>query len=68
MYQDILNTEPYGFIHKEANLGSQVLYLTLSGSIGYGTNLQTSDIDLRGFAIEQKAVLFGFGEFEQYEE
>lgn len=68
MYNNMLNTPAYSFLKSERHLGDQILYLTLSGSIGYGTNLEASDIDLRGFAIERKEVLFGFSDFEQFEE
>ncbi|WP_278286693.1 nucleotidyltransferase domain-containing protein [Clostridium sp. Maddingley MBC34-26] len=44
------------------------MYLTLSGSIGYGTNLDSSDIDLRGITIERKENMYGFQSFEQFED
>ena len=46
----------------------QKIYQTLSGSIGYGTNLEHSDIDLRGVALESKESIYGFQNFEQMEE
>lgn len=49
--KEILNKEEYKFIHSNKNLGDNIIYLTLSGSIGYGTNLDNSDIDLRGITI-----------------
>lgn len=52
--KDILNKEEYKFINSNENLGDNIIYLTLSGSIGYGINLDHSDIDLRGVAIERK--------------
>lgn len=64
----IFNTEQYKFIHSNENLGDNIIYLTLSGSIGYGTNLDNSDVDLRGVAIERKENLYGFHSFEQFED
>lgn len=47
---------------------SKCIYLTLSGSYGYGTNKEASDIDLRGVLIEPERALFGLDKFEQFEE
>lgn len=66
--KDLLNRKEYGFIHSNENLGDNIIYLTLSGSIGYGTNKDNSDIDLRGVAIERKENIYGFQEFEQFED
>ncbi|WP_297430292.1 nucleotidyltransferase domain-containing protein [Clostridium sp.] len=66
--KEILNKEEYKFIHSNKNLGENIIYLTLSGSIGYGTNLDTSDIDLRGITIERKENMYGFQNFEQFED
>ncbi|NRZ86599.1 putative nucleotidyltransferase [Clostridium beijerinckii] len=52
--KEILNKEEYKFIHSNENLGENIIYLTLSGSIGYGTNIDNSDVDLRGITIERK--------------
>lgn len=65
---DFLKSNDYEFLRQNDNLGENVIYLTLSGSIGYGTNIDGSDIDLRGVAFEKKECLFGFEEFEQYED
>lgn len=65
---DILNKDEYKFIHLNENLADNIIYLTLSGSIGYGTNLDNSDIDLRGVAIERRENLYGFQNFEQFED
>jgi len=66
--KDILNKDEYKFIHLNENLADNIIYLTISGSIGYGTNLDNSDIDLRGVAIERKENLYGFQSFEQFED
>jgi len=65
--KDILNKEEYKFINLNENLADNIIYLTLSGSIGYGTSLDNSDIDLRGVAIERKENMYGFQSFEQFE-
>lgn len=66
--KDILNKEEYKFINLDKNLADNIIYLTLSGSIGYGTNLETSDVDLRGVTIERKENMYGFQGFEQFED
>lgn len=66
--KEILNKDEYKFIHSNKKLGDNIIYLTLSGSIGYGTNLDNSDIDLRGITIERKENIYGFQSFEQFED
>ncbi|ALB45296.1 nucleotidyltransferase domain-containing protein [Clostridium beijerinckii] len=66
--KEILNKEEYNFINSNENLGENIIYLTLSGSIGYGTNIDNSDIDLRGITIERRENIYGFQSFEQFED
>ena len=66
--KDFLNRKEYEFLRLDENLGENIMYLTLSGSIGYGTNLEHSDIDLRGVAMERKESIYGFQNFEQMED
>ena len=64
---DLLNKPEYAFIKTHPDL-RRVIYLTLSGSRGYGTNNENSDNDLRGVLIEDKKYLFGLKPFEQFED
>lgn len=57
----------YDFLRKNLDLKS-CIYLTLSGSYGYGTNIDTSDIDLRGVLVEQPQYLYGLAGYEQFED
>ncbi|MCL2321273.1 MAG: nucleotidyltransferase domain-containing protein [Oscillospiraceae bacterium] len=66
-YKDILKAKEYAFLNENTKLDN-ILFLTLSGSISYGTNLSMSDIDLRGVLVEPKESILGFGNFEQYED
>lgn len=47
-----LNTDKdYEFLSTNEHLGSNICLLGLGGSYAYGTNIETSDIDVRGIAI-----------------
>lgn len=67
-----LKTKEYDFLRKEKNLGNNLCYLTMGGSIAYGTNLpeKQSDIDVRGITLENKTdiakTLLHMEHFEQF--
>ena len=65
-YSEILNGTEYNFIRTNEHLGKHVILLGLAGSYSYGTNIETSDIDLRGITLNQKSDLIGLTQFEQY--
>lgn len=65
-YEDILNRTEYEFIRENEHLGKHVILLGLSGSYSYGTNIEESDIDVRGITLNQKSDLIGLTQFEQY--
>ena len=65
-YREILRQREYGFIETNEHLGRHVMLLGLAGSYSYGTNIRTSDIDIRGIALNQKSDLIGLTRFEQY--
>ena len=44
------------------------MLLGVSGSYGYGTNREGSDIDFRGVALNLPSDLIGLTSFEQYED
>lgn len=60
----IINPEDYTFLNTNENLHSPIL-IGLGGSHAYGTNIATSDMDIRGIALNSKRdILLGRG-FEQ---
>lgn len=65
-YSEILNGMEYDFLKTNEHLGKHVILLGLAGSYSYGTNIETSDIDLRGITLNQKSDLIGLTKFEQY--
>lgn len=65
-YDEILKGTEYSFIKTNEYLGKHVILLGLAGSYSYGTNIETSDVDVRGIALNQKSDLIGLTQFEQY--
>ena len=65
-YKEILQQTEYDFIRTNEHLGKHVILLGLAGSYSYGTNIETSDIDIRGITLNQKSDLIGLTQFEQY--
>ena len=49
--KSILDDNKYDFLRTDPRLGDNIILLGLGGSHAYGTNIPTSDIDLRGIAI-----------------
>lgn len=70
--KEILKTSDYNFLRTNEKLGTNICYLTVGGSIAYGTNLpeKQSDIDIRGIAAEDhkelSKSLLGMNHFEQF--
>ena len=60
-----LKTEEYDFLRINPLLDNNIILLTTGGSHAYGTNIETSDLDIRGCAIEQKKHLLTNSTFEQ---
>ena len=58
----------YDFLRTDPHLGENILILTVAGSIAYGTNVTSSDIDLRGVSVETREDIFGLSGFEQFED
>lgn len=56
--QEILQRKEYEFLRKMID-DDEILLLTLTGSHSYGTNVEDSDIDIRGIMKTPKATLLG---------
>lgn len=61
-----LRGEEYDFLRKDKNLGNNIIILTLGGSHAYGTNTETSDLDIRGCALNNKMQILTNENFEQF--
>ncbi len=57
----------YGFLREDEHLGERIIFLTLGGSYAYGTNVEGSDVDIRGCALNSRSDILGLGlrPFEQ---
>lgn len=68
-YKKLLKNKEYDFLRENQHLGSNIILLNIGGSIAYGTNIETSDVDLRGIALNSKYELIGVNkDFEQVED
>lgn len=63
-----LNSEEYSFLKTHQNLGDHLLLLTTAGSIAYGTNVESSDTDVRGVTLERKQDIMGLSSFDQFQD
>lgn len=61
-----LASEEYEFLRKDEHLGNHVILLTVGGSHAYGTEIATSDLDIRGCALNSKEEILTNKNFEQF--
>ena len=64
--QHIIDSAPYNFLRTNSHLGKHMMFLTIGGSHAYGTNVEGSDVDIRGVALNSREDLLGLGEFEHH--
>ena len=62
--QTLKNPE-YDFLRENPSLGDNIILLGLGGSHAYGTNIEGSDLDIRGIACNSKEEILLGGDFEQ---
>lgn len=61
----IVQTEDYNFLRENPRLGNNIVLLGLGGSHAYGTNVEDSDVDIRGVALNSKREVLLHQDFEQ---
>lgn len=64
--KNMLKAPTYDFLRNNEHLGDNIMFLTLGGSYAYGTNIETSDIDIRGCALNTKEEILTNKKFEQF--
>jgi Predicted nucleotidyltransferase len=67
-FKALTNSKEYNFLHENPRLGERIILLGVTGSYGYGTEREGSDVDFRGITLELTSDLIGFTEFEQFED
>lgn len=63
--KEMVSGESYDFLRTNPHLSGRIMFLTLGGSYAYGTNIETSDVDVRGCAMNSESDLLGLSNFEQ---
>lgn len=61
----LLCKSEYDFLRENEHLKDRIVLLTLGGSHAYGTNIETSDVDIRGCALNSTSDILGMTNFEQ---
>lgn len=62
----LIESNEYDFLRTNPHLGKRIIFLTLGGSHAYGTNVETSDVDVRGCAANSPSDILGLSSFEQF--
>ena len=64
-FTKLLKLPEYDFLKSNQHLGKNIILLGLGGSHAYGTNVESSDVDIRGIALNTKEEILGSTNFEQ---
>ena len=67
-FKELAKTTEYDFLRTDPRLGDRIILLGVTGSYGYGTNREGSDVDFRGITLDLPSDIIGFTEFEQFED
>ena len=65
--KELIKDNPqYNFLKENEHLNNNIVLLGLGGSHAYGTNVETSDLDIRGCTLNTKAEILTNENFEQF--
>ena len=66
--EKLYNSEEYRRIREDSRIKNSLIFITYGGSHAYGTNIETSDIDIRGVFLEPVEHFIGNHQVEQIED
>lgn len=61
----LICSDAYSFLRTNPHLKDRVIMLAIGGSHAYGTNVDSSDLDVRGCALNSATDILGLSSFEQ---
>ena len=64
--KELAASPAYDFLRTDPHLKDRIMFLTLGGSHAYGTSTPTSDVDIRGCAMNNASEIVGLSNFEQF--
>lgn len=64
--KNMVSSEEYNFLKNNDHLGDRIILIGLGGSHAYGTNNETSDLDIRGCALNSKEEILTNQHYEQF--
>ena len=67
-YKELIIKPEYNFLRENEHLGDNIILLGLGGSHAYGTNVESSDVDIRGVATLRPTEILTNQNFEQVED
>ena len=65
-FKQLINQSKYDFLRTNEHLKDNICLLVVGGSHAYGMNTETSDVDIRGVALNRPEEIIGFQTFEQF--
>lgn len=64
--KETISSNKYSFLKESEHLGRNIIMIGLGGSHAYGTAIETSDLDVRGVALNRKNEILTNEKFEQF--